>query len=295
MMANPIESIHSPGRSSGDDVEPSPRVDGPSDAQAARQRDATPGTDRSPRAQPARQREAAPGTDRSPHAQAARQREATPGTGWSSRLREAADTLTWVAGLNLLWIGFTLAGLVVLGAAPASTAAATVTRRRLRGDSEPLVRAFASAWRADFIPANRLLLPIVAIDALLVANWAYYSQQDGALTGLVSIASVVGMVLALAAGAVVVTMRAHYDLAGGPYRTAARWMALNPGSVLLLAVTATLVGAVTAFIPGLLPFLSIGVWLTVSTGLCLSFFAHNDQLVAASREHHDLSDAGARD
>ena len=192
-----------------------------------------------------------------------------PGAGWSSRLREAADTVAWVAGLNLLWIAFTLAGLVVLGAAPASAAAATVARRRLRGESKPLVRAFASAWRAEFIPANRLLLPMVAVDGLLVANWVYYSQQEGALAGLVAIASVVGMVLALAAGAVLVTMRAHYDVAGGDYRTAAKWISLNPGSLLLLAVTATLIGAVTAFIPGLLPFLSIGAWLTVSTALCL--------------------------
>lgn len=226
---------------------------------------------------------------------AGRRAETAPGSGWSNKLREAADTLTWIAGLNLLWIGFTLAGLVVLGAGPASVAAATVARRRLRGETEPLVRAFSRAFLTEFIPANKLLFPFVAVDGLLIANWVYYSQQPGGFAVTITIATVIAMVLSLSFGAVVVSMRAHYELAGGPYRTAALFLVGNPGAVLLLAATAILIGAITAFVPGLLPFLSIGTWLTVSSALCLSFFTRNDELVAESRQHPDLSDAGARE
>ena len=65
----------------------------------------------------------------------------TPGRrgpgGWALAAYHACDLVCWIATLNLLWIGFTLLGGGLLGAAPATVAAHTLARRRIRGRPSP--------------------------------------------------------------------------------------------------------------------------------------------------------------
>ncbi|HWV50433.1 MAG TPA: DUF624 domain-containing protein, partial [Microbacterium sp.] len=65
----------------------------------------------------------------------------TAAPGWALHVHAAFEWLWWVATVNLLWLVFTLAGGIVLGIAPASVAAAELTRRRLRGDGFAAARS----------------------------------------------------------------------------------------------------------------------------------------------------------
>ena len=57
---------------------------------------------------------------------------------FSARAYSFFDTLLWIACLNLLWVGFTLLGLGVLGAGPATAAAQILVRRRAQGGAAQL-------------------------------------------------------------------------------------------------------------------------------------------------------------
>lgn len=189
-----------------------------------------------------------------------------------------AEGLVWIAKTNFGWIVGTLAGGILLGVAPATVAAYDSCRKRLRGDDEPFAAMFARAYRAEFWRANALLLPVVVV-VLLAAGSMRLTTMASPLAWLVvvPVAAVSAAALAL-----LVPLYVHYDLPLRRYPVAAsRFVLANPGPALLMLLTLAGVAIATALLPGLLPFLSIGAWIHVSTALSLSFFASNDNRVAA--------------
>lgn len=187
---------------------------------------------------------------------------------WYGRL----DAIAYVGALNLLVIAFTLAGGIVLGWAPALAAAAACSRTRLRGESQHLLRAFASRWRRRFVHANLLAAPSALVLAAL--GWNLAAAESPWLRA----ALVAALALVVAHLLLAIAMDAHYELRRGRcLRLAWEFLLRFPGAPLLLAATTALVGAVTALVPGLGPVLSVGVWIHLCTALCLSFFAANDR------------------
>ncbi|WP_157975064.1 DUF624 domain-containing protein [Glycomyces dulcitolivorans] len=203
-----------------------------------------------------------------PRGPAAPERDGSRTERWYGRL----DAVTYVGALNLLVVAFTLAGGIVLGWAPALAAAAACSRTRLRGDTQQLLRAFASRWRRQFVHANLLAAPSGLVLAVLGWNLAAAEAR------WLQVALVAAVALCLAHLLLAVTMDAHYELRRGRCLRLAWEFGLRfPGAPLLLIATTALIGAITAFVPGLAPVLSVGVWIHLCTALCLSFFAANDR------------------
>ena len=201
---------------------------------------------------------------------------------FSERAYSFFDTLLWIACLNLLWVLFTLLGLGVLGAGPATAAAQILVRRRARGEAAPLSRTFTREYCRNFGRANALALPVMLVAVALILNWNYFSGAGGFMSQLVATGTFVGAIFLSGAVCYLFPMYARYELPLGQYlmtcsRFAVRHLA---GTVILLFVTAAAVYASRA-LPGLIPFFSIGAWLYVTGWLCDRFFAANDESVAA--------------
>lgn len=204
-----------------------------------------------------------------------------------------SEAIVWMAQINAAWIAFTLFGGVMFGFAPATVAASVLCRRRLRvaagedgdGGSDVdngnvgFIRSFWRAYRTEFWRANLVLLP-VAVACVLVASTLHATIISA--PGIVMLP--VGAV-ALVCAAVVAflpTMYVHYELPTLRYAsTASRFVLANPGPALLLLLTAGGITVLTMSLPSLLVFFSIGAWIQASTGLCLSFFAANDDRMSA--------------
>lgn len=202
------------------------------------------------------------------------------GSGWAIRLHSACDWLFWVMTINVLWYLFSLAGGIVLGSAPATVAAAELTRRKLRGEAFLALPAFASAWRREFSRANVVFAPVVIIAVVLGLNTIGFASSGrlGELPGVLTLAA---LVVSFALGAVAAPLYAHYNLPLRSYLiTTSRWMLRNLAHVLLLLLAATVVVTASLILPGLIPFVSLGAWLTISTTLCIAFFTANDKRVA---------------
>ncbi|HEX2145586.1 MAG TPA: DUF624 domain-containing protein [Glycomyces sp.] len=190
------------------------------------------------------------------------------------------DAIAFVGLLNLLAIAFTLAGGIAFGWAPALAAAASCSRTRLRGDDQRLMRAFASQWRRQLVHANLLAAPSAAALMCLGVSLAALSGQFA--PRWLEAALVAAAAVCLAHLVLVLTMDAHYDLRRVQcIRLAWAFIVRFPGAPLLLIATTALVIAITAFVPGLLPVVSIGVWVHLCTALCLSFYAANDRNLPA--------------
>lgn len=215
--------------------------------------------------------------------------DTSAGSGTGARLHDAADALTFVGLLNVLILVGSLLGGLLLGVAPSLAAAAACSRHRILGNGGSTTRLFFVTWRSQIVRANLIHAPATAALLLLVLNVALLWSTAPALA--LSCAVVAALVLMIQVIAAV--MDAHYDVsARSCLHLAARFCLRSPGAPLLLAAALTLLGVVTAFIPGLLPVVSIGAAAHLATALCLSFFVANDQRLASSRslvdddEHH---------
>ncbi|WP_457946322.1 YesL family protein [Pseudarthrobacter sp. alpha12b] len=204
---------------------------------------------------------------------------------FSARAYSFFDALVWIAGLNLLWIAFTLLGCGVFGAGPATAAAQIAVRKRAAGDAAPLLRGFAPAYFRNFFRANALALPVMAVAAALVLNWNYFSGDGGIPAQLMAAGVFVAAIFLAGAVCYVFPMYARYELPLPQYllmssRFAVRHLA---GTVILLFVSAAVLYA-SSSLPGLVPFFSIGAWLYLTGWLCHRFFTANDESIAAAAQ-----------
>ena len=201
---------------------------------------------------------------------------------FSARAYSFFDTLLWIACLNMLWIVFTLLGMGVLGAGPATAAAQILVRKRASGDQAPLLRSFAAEYFRNFGRANILALPVMGIAMALVMNWNFYSGSNGLAANLMTAGIFVAAIFLAGSACYIFPLYARYDLPLVQYfltssRFAFRHLA---GTVILLFVSAAAVYASSA-VPGLIPFFSVGAWLYATGWLCDRFFTANDESVAA--------------
>ncbi|KAF2418525.1 DUF624 domain-containing protein [Microbacterium sp. B35-30] len=199
---------------------------------------------------------------------------------WAVRAHAVFDWVWWMAYVNALWWAFAFAGGIVFGIVPSSTAAAHVTRRRLRGEVFPVARTFAAAWRGDLRKSNVALGVGFLVTGMLAVGVAG-QLAAGALGSVLGISTVVALAAAFVITAVSVPLYAHYELPLGAYLpTASRWAMRNLLHVVLLLLGVVAIAAVASILPGVVPFLTVGAWLTLSTVLCISFFTANDRAVA---------------
>ena len=190
----------------------------------------------------------------------------------------ACGAVTWMAALNLAWFVGTLLGGVVLGAGPATAAAHTLARRRMRGDGIRFVHDFWREYRTQWGTANLVFAPVVVVVGSLVFSWAYAIDSHAPWPFIAVLVAV--SVLVIGAGGVLGPMYAHYDLPRRRYLTTALRFALAmPWAIVLLVALAAAVVLVTAIVPALFWFVSVGAWIYLDTALCLTLFAANDARV----------------
>jgi uncharacterized membrane protein YesL len=203
-----------------------------------------------------------------------RQHVSTASQGWVIRLYDAADEVFWAAKLNLLWLLGTVAGLVVLGAGPATVAAYTLARRRALGESFQALPAFVAAYRRELPRGTALLFSALGVSVFLGTGAAVLPRS-----------------LTLAAGAAIVVIMAfllpmavHYDVRATALLPKASLFALtHPAPSLLLLFLFTAVAYASALYPFLLAAVSVGGWIQLDTWLCLRFFAENEERLRAER------------
>jgi uncharacterized membrane protein YesL len=187
----------------------------------------------------------------------------------------ACSTVTWMAGLNLAWFAGTVLGGVVLGAGPSTAAAYTLARRRMRGEGIRFVRDFCAEYRGQWRTANLVFAPVLLVVASLAFSWSYAVESHAAWPFIALL--VVATAVVVGAVGVLAPMYAHYDLPRRRYVvTALRFSLAMPWATVLLVALAAAVALVTAIVPALFWFVSVGAWIHLDTALCLALFAAND-------------------
>ncbi len=87
--------------------------------------------------------------------------------------------ITKFAYLNLLWVGFTFLGLIVLGFMPATVAMFAVVRKWTLGESDiPIFETFWKSYKNEFMKSNIVGISMFAIGYLLSIEFQILRSQD---------------------------------------------------------------------------------------------------------------------
>jgi uncharacterized membrane protein YesL len=121
------------------------------------------------------------------------------------------EWVTRLAYLNLLWITFSLAGLLVFGIMPATTAMFTVTRKWIMEDSDiPIFKTFFEAYKKEFKQANLFGLVLFSIFALFYLDFMIFGlMKEASFINLIFSSLLVVFVVLLL---FIFPVYVHYDI-----------------------------------------------------------------------------------
>lgn len=90
-----------------------------------------------------------------------------------------SESITKVMYINILWIGFSLVGLVLLGIFPATAAMFSVTRKWMLGDKNvPVFKTFWENYKTDFLQSNLLGFSLVLIGLILYVDLRFFQTSN---------------------------------------------------------------------------------------------------------------------
>lgn len=107
---------------------------------------------------------------------------------WTSGLLLFCDWVTRCFYINLLWILFTLLGLIIFGFAPATVALFSVARRLVSGEQDVhLFKYFKATFKESFFRANLLGFILYAIGWLLFVDLRYFHSFHTLYTSMLGL------------------------------------------------------------------------------------------------------------
>ncbi|WP_062048504.1 YesL family protein [Bacillus sp. JCM 19034] len=164
-----------------------------------------------------------------------------------------ADWVMRLAYINLLWIGFTIIGLVLFGFFPATVAMFTIIRQMiLKEDDIPIFKTFVSVMKKDFIRANAVGLVVAVVGYILYIDFLYLGTTSGYLHMILSIVFVLLAICYLAVCLMIMPVFVHFDLTFRQYfQHAFLFALLNPHIMIFIGVGFYVVYHVFNFLPGL--------------------------------------------
>ncbi|MGV2939682.1 YesL family protein [Mesobacillus sp. LC4] len=147
----------------------------------------------------------------------------------ANRAFAATEWITKFAYINLLWIGFSLAGLIVLGYFPATIAMFTIIRKWLKGETEiPIFRTFWTTWKSEFFRSNGLGLLVATVVGLIVFNLVFVERSGDGFTSVIQIPIYLFMFAAIMTILYLFPVYVHFEL---------KWFQIVKNSFLIMLIS----------------------------------------------------------
>lgn len=170
--------------------------------------------------------------------------------------------------INVLWIAFSLVGLVVFSLFPATGAMFSTTKKLIEKEKD--LRIFHTFWhrfRKDFFMLNGLFLLFLFISYFLYFDIQFLEANPGKLQFLFPIVILIGI-------SYIVTLLfffpvfIHFKLTFFQNIKQAFLIAItNIKELILILLTAAIIGTITYFLPGIIPLFPGSVFAYVSIKL----------------------------
>ncbi|KIP21662.1 putative integral membrane protein [Anoxybacillus ayderensis] len=180
------------------------------------------------------------------------------------------EWITKLAYINVLWILFTLIGVLFLGFFPATVALFTIVRKWLlfHDHTFPIFKTFFKVYKQEFFKANALGLIFTTIFIVLYMDMLYLSNLSANIHTLFFIALSISFILYTVTLLYIFPVYVHYNLKFFQYLKYAFLIGMaNPLITSMMVITIGLLCVVFFYLPGIIPFFSMSLFaLLVMTG-----------------------------
>ncbi|MEH7549842.1 MULTISPECIES: YesL family protein [Bacillaceae] len=162
------------------------------------------------------------------------------------------------AYVNILWILFTIFGLVVFGFFPSTIAMFAVVRKWiLKQHDIPVFKSFWITYKKEFVKANLLGLVICSLGFLTYSNITIVEATTVPTFKLLYIPNTIVIFIFLLTSLYIFPVFSHFDVhLGEGIKNAFILMVVNPIPTLCMATLTGFLGFIYLKLPGLLPFFS---------------------------------------
>lgn len=177
--------------------------------------------------------------------------------GFTGGIYKLSEWVMKLAYVNILWIIFSILGVIIFGFFPATTAMFVVVRKWLMGDDEVSVfRTFWGAYKKEFVKSNILGMFIILLGYVLYANIAFFKNTNGVLSLAYYLNIVVSLGYVLTLLYVFPTF-VHYDAKVlQVFKNSFFIMIMNPIATTIMVVGGIAVYLLVTTVPGLIPVFS---------------------------------------
>lgn len=197
----------------------------------------------------------------------------------ANRVYGATEWITRFAYINMLWLGFSLLGLVVLGFFPATISMFTVIRKWIMGETDiPIFRTFWDTYKSEFWKSNRLGFIIAIIGGLIVLDLVVLNDAGNGFFGLIQIPIYMFMFAAVMTMFYLFPVYVHYDLKLMQIiKNSFLMMLIHPIENLVIISGIAAVFFVVKFVPGLGFFFAGSISAAIMMAACFLVFNKMDK------------------
>ena len=179
-------------------------------------------------------------------------------------MKRATNVCDWFAKIvivNMLWILFTLAGMIILGIMPATVALFTVVRKWTMSETDiPIFETFFQTFKKEFLLANYLGLFMAAIGAFLVYDFRLVMSMEGSLQAVLGVPLLIIICGYLLILLYLFPVYVHFELRFLHYFKYALFISLlNLHTTIFIVIVLLLFCMLLSLYPGFIPFFSVSV------------------------------------
>lgn len=172
---------------------------------------------------------------------------------------KVCEVISRMAYVNLLWIFFTILGLIFFGIMPATVALFAVTRKWMMGEQDiPVFKTFWQTYRKEFMKSNLLGIILFAIGYIIYIDLTYLPA--GGIFQFIRWGLIVCGLLYVIILLYIFPIYVQYEWKKRLYIKYALLLgASHPHYTLLMLIGIAALYYISATIPGLIPFFSIAL------------------------------------
>jgi uncharacterized membrane protein YesL len=196
--------------------------------------------------------------------------------GFYNKLNDVGEWIYRLIFLNVLWIGFTILGLGILGVFPATNALFAVLRKFLLNKKDVKIASdFYHFYRKDFVKSNALGYILTLIAAVIWVDFRYFMSITNVGMLIVGNLMLVLLVFVLLALCVVFPIFSHYEMSFGQYvKNALLYPFTHLLPMILFVISIILFDLIVNQLPGFLPFIGISFPCFIMMKILLANFQH---------------------
>jgi uncharacterized membrane protein YesL len=176
----------------------------------------------------------------------------------SSSMRGFYRISEWImnfAYLNLLWITFTLLGLILFGSFPATVSMFVIVRKWAQGNRDfPIFKSFWDSYKKEFLKSNLLGLILIIIGGILYTDFLFVKGHDGNLIQYTYYPLLIVIVIFILAMFYVFPIYVHFDTKLiHILKNSVLLMIMSPLITIMMVTFSIIFYYILRFIPGLTP------------------------------------------